>query len=68
MVKGKALDLSGYDPDKAKNAFSDKNVQTIAVEIPDDFFHGIATGYWEPSQYPPTPAKPGARPTALPSP
>ncbi|MET8679979.1 DUF4331 family protein [Streptomyces sp. NPDC004647] len=46
VVEGKALDLSGYDPDKAKNAFADKNVQAIVVEIPDDFFQGIAIGFW----------------------
>ena len=46
VVEGKALDLSSYDPDKTRNLFADSNVHAIVVEIPDDFFQGIAIGFW----------------------
>jgi hypothetical protein len=45
-MKGKAVDLSDYQPDKAKNRFAGSNVQAIVVEIPDDFFRGIDIGFW----------------------
>ncbi|MCR8573097.1 DUF4331 domain-containing protein [Streptomyces sp. Isolate_219] len=46
VLNGTQVDLSGYEPGKAKNLFAGKNVHSIVVEIPDHFFHGLRIGFW----------------------
>ncbi len=49
IAKGTAVDLSGWDPTKAKNSFAGTSVESIVLEVPDDHAElspGAEVGIW----------------------
>lgn len=45
VANGAPVDLSGFDPDRAANAFAGTNVSGIVLEVPDDVLGGTI-GFW----------------------
>ncbi len=46
VASGTAVDLSGWDRDKAVNAFANSTVNSIVLEIPDGAFGVTTIGFW----------------------
>jgi len=46
VASGAAVDLAGWDKDKAVNAFAGTTVNSIVIEVPDDSFRATTIGFW----------------------
>jgi hypothetical protein len=46
IAHGEALDLGNFDPAEAENLFSNTNVSTIVLEVPDDLLGVDEIGFW----------------------
>ncbi len=46
VASGTAVDLTGWDKDKAVNAFANTTVNSIVLEVPDGAFGATTIGFW----------------------
>ena len=46
MASGAAVDLTGWNKDKAVNAFANTTVSSIVLEVPDGTFGATTIGFW----------------------
>jgi hypothetical protein len=46
VATGSAVDLTGWDKDKAVNAFANTTVNSIVLEVPDSSLGGATIGFW----------------------